>query len=161
MIEFKQVERQKGDTPFMELLSRVRTGQQNEQDVKLLVTLAQNGQSIDINNTLPNVLHIYPRLAQCEAHNMRMLHIISSENDIFHIKAEHHIFCGSRSSKLDYCTKLTDKKLLPDDDRECAGLQHELYLSVNSIVMLRRNINTSDGLVNGARGIVRAIDWGG
>ena len=74
--------------------------------------MAQTGQLGNMVKTHPDVLHIYPRLAQCDAHNMRMLHTISTENNIFHIKAEHHRFCGSRNSKLDYCSTLTDENLL-------------------------------------------------
>lgn len=41
----------------------------------------------------------------------------------------------------------------------CGGLLSEVKLAVESRVMLRRNISVSDGLVNGAMGIVKTIKW--
>ena len=41
-----------------------------------------------------------------------------------------------------------------------AGLEEVLHLAVGARVMLRRNINTEAGLVNGALGVVLAITNG-
>ena len=55
--------------------------------------------------------------------------------------------------------KLAD--LLPQDDDACAGLPANVLLAEGARVMLRRNVDTRDGLVNGARGVVRGFEWEG
>ena len=46
---------------------------------------------------------------------------------------------------------------LNSDSNMTAGLEAKLQLAVGARVMLRRNIDTSAGLVNGAIGTIRAI----
>ena len=46
---------------------------------------------------------------------------------------------------------------LNSDSNKTAGLEAKLRLAVGARVMLRRNIDTSAGLVNGAIGTIRAI----
>ena len=48
-------------------------------------------------------------------------------------------------------------KKLNSDSNMTAGLEAKLRLAVGARVMLRRNIDTSAGLVNGAIGTIRAI----
>ena len=43
---------------------------------------------------------------------------------------------------------------------ECAGLSAHPYLCENAVIMLIRNIDTLDGLVNSTRGVLNKIDWG-
>ena len=56
-------------------------------------------------------------------------------------------------------SKKTAEKLekLNKDSNLTAGLEAVLYLAVGARVMLRRNINTTNGLVNGACGTVTAV----
>jgi energy-coupling factor transporter ATP-binding protein EcfA2 len=158
MLELEQVERQKDDANFRNVLSRFRIGEQTDCDISQLLTSVDPICS-NINNQ-NDTLYLYPTIDQCDKHNLKMLQVISKYKPAYSIKAEHTKFCGGKSKKIsEFCTKLTDQSLIPNDDRECAGLAKELNLSVNSIIILRRNINTSDGLVNGARGIVKSIIW--
>ena len=53
------------------------------------------------------------------------------------------------------------KRLIPQDDKECAALPRRLKLAVGARVMLRRNINCGDGLVNGTRGQIVGSKWPG
>lgn len=49
--------------------------------------------------------------------------------------------------------------LIPTDERDAGGLLQTLQISVNARIMLIRNINTKDGLVNGAMGTVSSFTW--
>lgn len=49
--------------------------------------------------------------------------------------------------------------LIPTDERDAGGLLQTLQISVNARIMLIRNINTKDGLVNGAMGTVYSFTW--
>ena len=48
----------------------------------------------------------------------------------------------------------------PTDESETAGLAQILKLAHGSRVMLIRNVNTNEGLVNGAQGTMQTIQWG-
>lgn len=49
--------------------------------------------------------------------------------------------------------------MIPLDDNLAGGLERELMISFNSRMMLTRNINTDQGLVNGVMGIVTNIEF--
>ncbi|XP_045493322.1 ATP-dependent DNA helicase PIF1-like [Colias croceus] len=51
------------------------------------------------------------------------------------------------------------ENVIPKDINNCGGFLPTIKLSIESRVMLRRNISVSDGLVNGAMGIVKKIKW--
>jgi hypothetical protein len=48
---------------------------------------------------------------------------------------------------------------IPQNADECGGLSRQLHFAVGAPVMLRRNIDTEDGLVNGAQGVVTGFQW--
>ena len=48
---------------------------------------------------------------------------------------------------------------IPTDDQKCAGIPKSITMCVNARVMLIRNIDTQNGLVNGAQGTVHSIEW--
>lgn len=50
--------------------------------------------------------------------------------------------------------------LIPTNADECGGLQAKLRLCVGARVILRRNVLTEDGLVNGAQGAVTGFKFG-
>jgi len=53
---------------------------------------------------------------------------------------------------------LVDPNLIPEDDREAGGLPRILKVSKGTRIMLIRNINTPEGLVNGAMGYVEYVE---
>ncbi|XP_067203751.1 ATP-dependent DNA helicase PIF1-like [Linepithema humile] len=48
---------------------------------------------------------------------------------------------------------------IPIDPNNTGGLLHTMKLAIDSRVMLRSNLNVSEGLVNGSMGIVRGFQW--
>ncbi|KAF6214546.1 hypothetical protein GE061_009289 [Apolygus lucorum] len=55
--------------------------------------------------------------------------------------------------------KRPPSNVIPVDVNNCGGLLHTISISEGSRVMLRRNISISNGLVNGAMGIVAKFRW--
>ncbi|CAH0669364.1 unnamed protein product [Spodoptera exigua] len=51
------------------------------------------------------------------------------------------------------------KQYISDDPNKTGGILGTLTIGIGSRVMLRRNINVNHGLVNGAIGIIRRIEW--
>ena len=80
----------------------------------------------------------------CDNHNNL---ILSKLNDIITIPS---IDTLSSSNTTQYDIS----QYIPRDERDTAGLCTLLHVAVNARVMLRRNLCTTDGLVNGATGTV-------
>ena len=51
-------------------------------------------------------------------------------------------------------------KMIPKNMDNCGGLEAMVRIKKNTRVMLRRTIQTDDGLVNGAQGTVVGFEWG-
>lgn len=51
------------------------------------------------------------------------------------------------------------EEYIPEDPNKSGSIPNQLKLGISSRAMLRRNINANHGLVNGAMGIIRRIDW--
>jgi ATP-dependent DNA helicase PIF1 len=51
------------------------------------------------------------------------------------------------------------RRLVPKDADNCGGLEAGIKIAVGARVMLRRNIGTEDGLVNGVMGTVVGLEW--
>jgi ATP-dependent exoDNAse (exonuclease V) alpha subunit len=74
------------------------------------------------------------------------------------IKA-HHSIVDFKKNQKNTSDQSFITNLIPADDRECTGLPNQLHLCVGAVVMLRRNIYTADGLVNGVRGSIVGFEW--
>ena len=124
---------------FAEMLNRLRVLQKgcdlNEGDKTTLLERAAAKSPDD-------ALHVYAKNKDVDDRNIVMLHRLSS--DIVIIKATDFVTSRGKTYKK--------KSNIAAD-----GLPHELKLSVGAKVMLQRNIDVSDGLVNGAMGVITAF----
>eukprot|EP00731_Ephydatia_muelleri_P019066 Em0011g1106a len=151
-------ERQKRDPEFGQLLNEVRVNCISDKTVALLhnavikCTAFEKFQELLGQNLSPVCL--FATRKSCDQFNAEMLSKASSPIinmpciDEFDETAGKVKWTKRASSELEKLNK---------DCNMTAGLEAELKLAVGVRVMLRRNIKTSEGLVNGALGTVTAI----
>ena len=148
-IELKQVERQKGDQQFIDALSRIRLGSPIDEDLDCLLSRVVQTIPSDI-DILNRELFIFPTVVQCNAHNDDMLKTVSERSPVYKFVAKHALMESYSKGVYHKYSNNVDPSLIPKDNRDCAGLPESFSFAIGAVVMLRRNIDTSQGLVNGA-----------
>ncbi|XP_062602888.1 uncharacterized protein LOC134264626 [Saccostrea cucullata] len=146
IIELDEIMRQRDDAAFASVLNslRVRTIEEplSEEAKTMLKECIRDGPE--------EVLHVYPTNEEANEYNLKMLQ--TSCGELIEVAAE------------DYQKDKTTGKLTlreqPFLRTRTDGLSTSLLLSVNAKVMLTRNINVEDGLVNGAMGHISDFDFG-
>ena len=156
-------QRQKNDNnaEFKDCLKRIRIGIVLDGDVRLLLS-----RKIDVckENPMESLVTFYNDLAKdgefpvCLLPTRSMVREFNdavlasrSSSKIEEIPAIDDIQCNFPRMKVNAQERLAKLDL---DDRNTAGLENRLRLSVGTRVMLRRNIDTGKKLVNGSTGII-------
>lgn len=134
--ELKQVHRQK-DAEFIRILNFIRVGHVNDEISKRLMATAK--QKIETNGILATQL--------CSHTNDSNL---INESKLANLKTEQRVF-EALDSDAAYTKQLDNQVMAPS----------RLTLKIGAQVMLLKNINVSDGLVNGARGVVSGFTTDG
>ena len=137
--------RQLHDHVFAQLLNRARIGQLSLHDIELL---KERLYLPDNNNK--NIIRMFPKIKQVKEFNAQIQNQLDQNSIVIHSK---HIFSDFDSN----AGSIAPDRFIPTDDRDAGGLPNILCVSRNSRVMLLRNIMTSQGLVNGATGVVEQI----
>ena len=109
----------------------VREGNQTPVDISRLCQ-----RNFATHPDISKFLHIFPRNDQVDHHNLKMIQSLSSNITIESIDS------------IPSGVKISDK------DNLSSGLSKSLRIAVGAKVMMIRNVNTSDGLVNGSHGVV-------
>ncbi len=145
MIELTEIIRQKNDKAFTELLNRIRTGSHTEDDIKL-------NQSRCIAPSNPHypsdALHIWAENYPVNEHNQAKLETIQKQ--LYILKAKDLYPKNVKKQDID--------KVLARGRSETCGLDGEIHIKEGARVMLTRNINLLDRLINGQMGAVVKID---
>ncbi|XP_062612107.1 uncharacterized protein LOC134273904 [Saccostrea cucullata] len=145
VIELNQIMRQKEDTSFAEVLNSLRVRQTNEplteeQNLMLERCLREGPE---------DVLHVFCTNEEVNTFNLTMLR--KTCEDLLEIDAEDH--------KKDKTSGKLIKRDKPFLKSTSDGLPNSLLLSINARVMLTRNCNVEDGLVNGVMGYVSQFQY--
>ncbi|XP_033847315.1 uncharacterized protein LOC117393232 [Periophthalmus magnuspinnatus] len=142
MAELKTIVRQK-DTTFAELLNRLRTRSKGtpmlHEDIHILQSRETGEQS--------SALHIFPTNSQVNEHNFNQLQATCPDYQTIDAQDYHY---NRKTGKM-------ESKVTPHSKDNLTSLQKQLFLGVPARVMLCKNIDVEDGLVNGVCGTVTHI----
>jgi hypothetical protein len=148
IVSLDEIMRQKDDTPFAELLNRMRKQCKSEHlQAEDDVALKQRTDRLD---TPSDALHVFATNKSVDAHNTEML--LKKCSDTQYIQAEDY----SSSVESGRRHKLASPKKGGTDD-----LADVLSIGIGARVMLLRNLDVGDGLVNGAFGTVQGFGYDG
>ena len=57
------------------------------------------------------------------------------------------------------CKKQAPKQIVYANEEKCGGMPDSMEIAIGARIMLRRNIDTARGLVNGSFGTITGIEW--
>ncbi|XP_069138832.1 uncharacterized protein [Argopecten irradians] len=143
IVELDEIMRQKDDKEFAMVLNRCRVKAKNDNLSNKDRELLSNRETGEVSNGI----HIYACNDQVDEHNLNTLHTIC--NDPVSIEADDW-------TKDERSGRMTRKEASDTQARQCT-LPRSLWLSVDARVMLTKNVDVSDGLVNGAFGTVKQL----
>ena len=137
--ELTQVMRQKSDLEFANMLNRIRIGVPSDDDLKIL----QKRVILPNEDSYPTeALHVFPLNKQVDEHNLKLLQSLEKPTYFLHAK----------SSQTDVTTGRVN--LPANQKNKQDNLEDVLAIAVGARVMLIRNVDLSDSLVNGVIGTV-------
>lgn len=150
-IDLNEIMRQKGDQQFAIALNNMANECMTDTDVKLFVSRYIGPEFDD---------DIIPRDAIC------LLRTNKAVDEFNRERLKLYMDDVTESIALDVCkgacTEKLKQKFLNEvkklDISLCFGLQYNIPLHVGARYMLTLNINTTDGLVNGACGVLKKIE---
>lgn len=152
IFELTQIMRQKEDGKFALALNNLASGSMDANDIKLLRSRCFN------ENTLPkdasDAIHLFARNDEVDFHNNKILDSMNTER-AESIAVDLTQGTGSERSR----TSAKNVAALKSS-KDTAGLPYKLVLRLQARYMVTANVDTTDGIVNGATGRLQRIDYG-
>ncbi|XP_050303800.1 uncharacterized protein LOC126741439 [Anthonomus grandis grandis] len=146
--ELTEIMRQSEDKAFAVALNNMALGKMTNEDIELI-------RSREIHTDLipENAMHLFATNKEVDAFNEKKLSTYKTERAVSEAR---DIIKGSCSDRLKQLFMEHAKGLKKE---ESFGLMLTLILQIDAKYMISMNIDTSDGIVNGATGILRQIDY--
>ena len=135
--ELTQIMRQKEDFEFANLLNRLRQAAHSENDNKIL---SERQIDSDCPSYPSSALHVFPTNEAVDDYNNKMLKALTSKKEVL--------------IAVDKKPEALKNYNIKKDSRFTGGLPEKVTVAEGAKVMLIRNIDVADGLVNGAQGTV-------
>ena len=137
--------RQGDDKTYADLLNRVRNGEFTDEDINLLETRVRDSNDPDVKKQ-DDALHIYGTNSKVNARNKKKVYEI--EGELIEIKAENrHRMVRNFKPKVDAAGCILN-----------TPFQAVLQLKRGAQVIMVHNVDTIDGLTNGARGVLLDVE---
>lgn len=146
--ELRENMRQGNDTTFVDILNNVRVGKLSIDQLSIL-----DSRRLQNTNDHDDVLRIYPTIKQVDMYNREMSEALARVTKVYDTQAV------DTSTETKTYGRKPQSEHVPNDPNKTGGLVNKLHIGIGSRVMLRQNLNIHRGLVNGAMGIVKGIDW--
>ncbi len=144
-------QRNTGDIEYGELCSRIRVGKQTSNDIKTLIE--RKNYYTRNKKEFENAIRLCSTKKAVEQYNNNALYKIGQNNKIYDIKSNDTYAIGAN------CGKNALQKHIYSEESNCGGITDKIKICIGARVMLRRNIDVSIGLVNGAMGTVIGFQW--
>ncbi|XP_066912801.1 uncharacterized protein [Clytia hemisphaerica] len=141
MAELTEVMRQRDDIDFVDLLNQVRLGELDEEKEELLKSRFITKDSPDYP---ANITHIYAENKPVDLYNLQMLEKLPTEKHL--ISAQDEVPKNLTRSDLNF---IENAKA-----RDTGGLARIIEMKVGARVLISKNIDIADRLVNGQVGTV-------
>ena len=147
--------RQRLDPIFFDLLCRIRLGIPNQEDINQLELRLINKVIKEI--TLTETAKFYKSLDKNVSQSVCLFALTEEVSECNKKISCENCIKTEKIKAVDFINnKLLRYKNTKTKACETAGLENQLEIGINSRVMLRRNINVSNGLCNGAIGTVKS-----
>ncbi len=142
MHELTEIVRQKGDPLFAEILSRIRVGTHTEDDIKKIAEC----ENTNTEEFPDDVINLYVSNSQVQTYNKFKMS-----------QFENKLTITAQDSAKDEETNTTSVTVNSKNIHETGGLPDSLTITEGIKVLITKNIDISDHLVNGVTGTVKKI----
>jgi len=151
IIELKSNMRQRSNDPLLNICNRLRVGELDFTDIKLLEQQVICPENIE---NFKDAIRIFPTKAQVNSYNTEKVEEMKQGGlQMFSIHSVDTYASGKNEGQI------APRACSSEKINQCGGFENSLELAIGSKIMLIRNLNVSHGLVNGSIGIVRGFTW--
>ena len=152
MFELTEIMRQKDDTPFAEMLNRIREGKQTEEDLVVLKSRSIACDDSEYKN-FKHELHLFPCNAAVDIHNRNMYESVTTE------KAAIECFDTVLGDDSDEVKGTILEQLKGRKINDTGNLSETLKVAVGLCYDTTHNVSVMDGICNGTPCILRKIHY--